>query len=224
MSAVHKPIEQLIEEYGEFVRPISGISMLPLLRQDKDAVRLIKPEQELSAGDVPLYKRPGGQYVLHRIAKINKRSYIIRGDNCVAFEKVPKKWVVAVANGFYIDGELILTDNAEYREYVKSVLEKGRPFTADEYKQVCLSHGFKSLNTAMPGQCRYEDGAGSGTSYIIKKLFPSFAEMKRKYPILKSLPILLPFLWGRRLIVCIFSPYRFKNALASAAIAFKKKM
>lgn len=223
MSQNHKSIEQLIEEYGEFIRPISGVSMLPLLRQSKDAVRLVKPQRELSVGDVPLYKRPSGQYVLHRIAKVNKRSYIIRGDNCISFEKVPKKWVVAVANGFYRDGELVLEDNPEYKEYTRIVLEKGKPFTAAEYRDICRLYSFEILDTELPEPGVSVDFGGIGVGYLLGRAFPSFKKMKLKYRILRFVPILLPFMWLWRLAGCVLNKNKLRNAMSCVAISMRKR-
>lgn len=151
MSTVRRTIEQLLDEYGEVIRPISGTSMLPMLRQNKDAVRLVKPpKRDLKAGELPLYRRPNGQYVLHRIAGVNKNTYLIRGDNCVAYEKVPKKWVVGLVDCFYRDGRLVDVNNEEYRLYVHNVLARGRPFVPKEYYYICQLYSSALLGKKPP--------------------------------------------------------------------------
>ena len=80
--------EEELKEKGVLVYTNVGTSMRPLIRQGKD-VMIIKSFDnccKLKKMDVPLYKRESGQYVLHRIIKINKDGYVIRGDNTYSNE------------------------------------------------------------------------------------------------------------------------------------------
>ncbi len=66
-----------------------GNSMLPLIRNGKDRIKLApcNPD-ELSCGDMILYKRNGGNYVIHRIIEIlPDNSFIIKGDSQTWAEK-----------------------------------------------------------------------------------------------------------------------------------------
>lgn len=68
--------------------PVSGISMCPFLHPG-DQVFLELPQGKLKHGDVVLFTRPTGQYILHRIRKINADgSYTMMGDNQTWTEKV----------------------------------------------------------------------------------------------------------------------------------------
>ena len=68
--------------------PVSGISMCPVLHPG-DQVFLELPQGKLKQGDVVLFTRPTGQYILHRIRKINADgSYTMMGDNQTWTEKV----------------------------------------------------------------------------------------------------------------------------------------
>lgn len=51
--------------------PVSGDSMRPFLRPG-DTAFLVLPERTVRKGDVLLYCRPNGQYILHRVVKIGK--------------------------------------------------------------------------------------------------------------------------------------------------------
>ena len=63
-------IERSIKELGYAVVPITGTSMLPLLKEGRDLVELESCSQErLKKGDVVLYKKNDGTLVLHRIIK-----------------------------------------------------------------------------------------------------------------------------------------------------------
>ncbi len=55
----------------ELVLTVTGDSMSPFLRHRRDRVVLVKPADPttLQVGDVPLYRRKNGQFVLHRIVE-----------------------------------------------------------------------------------------------------------------------------------------------------------
>lgn len=63
--------ELLAEGKTSVAVPLSGASMTPFLHPG-DMVYLDLPKEPLRRGDVVLYTRPGGQYVLHRIVSLNK--------------------------------------------------------------------------------------------------------------------------------------------------------
>ncbi len=88
-----------IQKIGYVIRPVVGMSMMPLLNQYTDTVRLVQITKPLAKYDIPLYVRPSGEYVLHRIVKVCDGYYVIRGDNTNYTEIVPFEWVVAVADG-----------------------------------------------------------------------------------------------------------------------------
>lgn len=109
-----------LEEKGFIVATPVGISMMPLLRQGIDTVKLVKPTKPLQKHDVILYQRPTGQYVLHRILKVKTNEYYLCGDNQVFIEKgVKESWVIAIMEGFYREDEYIEVTNKEYLKYVK---------------------------------------------------------------------------------------------------------
>ena len=89
-------------EAGQTVRfsPL-GISMLPLLRQGKDSVVLSPVPEKLKKYDLPLYRRPDGQYVLHRIAEVGD-TYTCIGDNQFRMEAgVEHGQILALVTAFY---------------------------------------------------------------------------------------------------------------------------
>ena len=57
-----------------------GISMLPMLRQEKDSVVLSPVPSHLKKYDLPLYRRDDGRYVLHRVVGVGQ-TYTCMGDN-----------------------------------------------------------------------------------------------------------------------------------------------
>lgn len=66
---------------------ISGSSMTPFLVHGRDTVFLSKITQPLKRGDIILYRRDNGAYVVHRICKITEDSFWLIGDAQTEIEK-----------------------------------------------------------------------------------------------------------------------------------------
>lgn len=75
--------EQELAQKGFLLYTTVGRSMRPFLRSGEDMIRVeARGEQRLKAGDVALYRRKSGKYVLHRVIRVRKDDYIFCGDNC----------------------------------------------------------------------------------------------------------------------------------------------
>ncbi|WP_010243554.1 S24/S26 family peptidase [Acetivibrio cellulolyticus] len=98
---------------------VTGSSMYPLLINKRDSVILTKcDEVSLKKGDIPLYKRNNGKYVLHRIVRVNENSYDLCGDNQYIIERnLPKKNIIAVVKAFERNGKFYSCDNILYNLY-----------------------------------------------------------------------------------------------------------
>ena len=59
---------------------ISGSSMSPFLIHGRDTVYLSPPPERLKKGDMILYRRASGQYVLHRICAVEGEAFCLIGD------------------------------------------------------------------------------------------------------------------------------------------------
>ena len=118
-------IENVLDEIGFIAHPIKGISMMPMLNQHKDTVYIVAVRGEdrgrLKKHDIPLYRRPNGQYVLHRILAVKKDHYIIRGDNLVTLEYIPFDWILGKTELYYKDGVEHDLSNSEYLAYVNKI-------------------------------------------------------------------------------------------------------
>ena len=115
-------IERSIKELGYAVAPITGTSMLPLLKEGRDRVELEPCSQErLKKGDVVLYKKNDGTLVLHRIIKTENREFFtVLGDHQFKnAERVNKHQIIAVACGFFIKGRYVTEKTRWYRMYKK---------------------------------------------------------------------------------------------------------
>ena len=78
--------EELLPQVAELPLRISGNSMAPFLRDGRDTVFLSSIHAPLKVGDMVLYRRRNGQYILHRICKIQGDSCTMIGDNQLGAE------------------------------------------------------------------------------------------------------------------------------------------
>lgn len=75
-----EPLLGLLEETESVPLVISGSSMTPFLVHGRDTVYLSKVQHPLKRGDMILYRRSGGAYILHRIYQVENASYTLVGD------------------------------------------------------------------------------------------------------------------------------------------------
>ena len=59
---------------------ISGNSMSPFLTHRRDTVYLSRVQRPLKKGDMILFRRDSGDYILHRILRMENGMYILIGD------------------------------------------------------------------------------------------------------------------------------------------------
>lgn len=101
MSEMVEMIKEVVSTDGEFRLYPRGTSMLPLIVEGKDSVILTKPSL-LCVGDIVLYIRENGQYVLHRIVKIKGNNLFLCGDNQTDIETgVTTNEVIAKVTAVY---------------------------------------------------------------------------------------------------------------------------
>ncbi len=94
-----------------------GVSMRPLLRERETHV-MIAPISEAVSGDILLYVRACGTYVLHRCMKSDSEHYYMRGDNTYGYERIKKEQAIGVVTHIYRRGKSFDTTNPKYRAYV----------------------------------------------------------------------------------------------------------
>ena len=118
MSDGNRGIEDQLIEQGYHVSTTVGMSMYPMLRDRRDRIVVIPVgEKTLKKYDLPLYKRPDGKCVLHRIIGVRKDHYVIRGDNTYVREYVPKDWILGYVSEFYRKGRHVLASSRGHRAY-----------------------------------------------------------------------------------------------------------
>lgn len=121
-------LETYLKENGTLLYAIRGVSMLPLLRQDRDLVMLERPRERCRPGDVVLYRRASGQYVLHRVIAVRPADYVILGDNCANREYgVTDDDILGVMTGFVRNGREHSVTERGYRLYTAYILRAVGP-------------------------------------------------------------------------------------------------
>lgn len=110
--------EEELARSGSIVFTNKGVSMMPLLRQNRDLMVIEKKgASRCKKYDVILFKR-GEKYVLHRILKVRERDYYVAGDNCRKGESVKESQVLGVLTQVVRDGKTVTPEDPAYRRYV----------------------------------------------------------------------------------------------------------
>lgn len=106
---------------GQTIRylPFRGVSMLPMLRQGRDAVEIAPLPEKLKKYDLPVYQYPSGKIVMHRIVDVEEDYYVCLGDNTYAYEKIFPDQMIAVVSAFKRGEKRISVDDPGYRLYCR---------------------------------------------------------------------------------------------------------
>ena len=117
LSDAEDTIKEVLDSDGEFEFYPRGTSMLPLIQEGRDTVTIIKPKGALKAGDIALYKRSNGKFVLHRVIKVLENEYLMCGDNQYVPEHgITDANVIAVVSKIRINGILYSADSCSIQE------------------------------------------------------------------------------------------------------------
>lgn len=105
--------------------PVAGGSMIPFLHNG-DTVYLDLPRESLKRGDILLYTRSNGQYILHRVIQTNPDGSLwMAGDAQQQLEYLPDRQCV--------------------RAYVTAARHKGRRNRPGGFRWWCYSHPWRWL-------------------------------------------------------------------------------
>lgn len=96
---------------------VTGSSMGPLLRHLRDRVILVSPSVRLPRrGEIVLFRRPDGSFVLHRILKEKEGGVLVmNGDAQVWTEEIRREQVCGVVSALVRKGRYISCDGGRYR-------------------------------------------------------------------------------------------------------------
>lgn len=128
MHTVSIPMEQLaqllevqLSHDGTARLNVTGMSMWPMLRNRRDFVTLSPAPEACQKGDLILYRRENGQYVLHRIVrKVSADAFICSGDNQWVPEAVSAQQVFAIVTAFCRAGKDYPVTHPGYQRYVRT--------------------------------------------------------------------------------------------------------
>jgi len=119
MEKGKRSYEEIFETEEVIFRTNKGVSMMPLLREDRDIMLIRRRGAErCKKYDAVLFKRDSGQYVMHRILKVRPRDYWIVGDNCVGGEYVREDQILGVLTGVIRGRRRIDVNSPGYLLYV----------------------------------------------------------------------------------------------------------
>lgn len=138
-------IEEAFNRNTTFKIPVTGTSMNPFLVQGRDFVLLRKTDLPLEIGDIPLYRRDDGTFVLHRIVGKDENGYIMCGDNQFLLEKnITDRHIVGVVCTVCRDGKTFDVTDPDFvkykNKYVNNV-KKRYPVRRLKYKLYRLKNG-----------------------------------------------------------------------------------
>lgn len=110
--------ELLLEEYRRLLQEedgvelpllVTGNSMSPFLIGGRDAVYLTRLERPARRGDILLYRRTGGGYVLHRVYRAGPEGLTMVGDAQQVLEPgIRQEQVLAVVHRAERKGKLLV--------------------------------------------------------------------------------------------------------------------
>ena len=110
--------EEMLRNKGYLVYTAVGSSMRPFLRERRDVIEIRPTKGRCGKYDVILYRR-GDLYILHRILRVKRDSYIIAGDNNTFVETdVTDGMILGVMTRVLRNGRPVAPDNMLYRLYV----------------------------------------------------------------------------------------------------------
>ena len=107
-----------LENGGNAGLTVTGYSMMPMLYNRRDSVTLVPVNGHEKKGDIVLYKRENGAYVLHRIIAEKTDGFICCGDNQYMRERVDRQQLIAKVISFVRNGKEVSVENKSYKCYV----------------------------------------------------------------------------------------------------------
>lgn len=119
LSDVYDVMMEMLNSGGTVNFNPRGTSMLPTLHNDGDRV-VLKKFKTLKKYDLPLYLRDDGQFVLHRVHKVNSDgTYNMCGDNQWHLEKgIRPDQIIGTVVSIQRGNKVIKTTNPLYKLYV----------------------------------------------------------------------------------------------------------
>lgn len=109
-------ITEALAQGGSFLLTVTGNSMRPTLVPGRDQVCLCAPVN-LKKGDIIFFRRPTGEYILHRIIRLCPEEITVNGDSQTWTERVLPGQVIGVVSRVLRNGKWVDTQSAAARAY-----------------------------------------------------------------------------------------------------------
>ncbi len=138
MSDMCSLIEEQISVGGTVELTVTGNSMYPMLKHKRSVVRLSAAD-EPNVGDIPLYKRDGGGYILHRIV-CAEDTFTCCGDNQWRLEHgIRRDQIIAVVTDFKRGNRWCSCSSRIYLLYVRiwMLIRPLRRLVFGGWKRIC---------------------------------------------------------------------------------------
>lgn len=121
LEDMYPVICEVLEQGGAFSLTITGTSMWPTMLGGRDQVTIVKAPERLKQYDLPLYRRQNGQFVLHRILRVEADgSYTCCGDHQWALEKgLRQENMIGIVTDFVRKGKKHSVQERGYRLWVR---------------------------------------------------------------------------------------------------------
>ena len=101
-------LKELLADGKQVSLAVTGSSMEPFLTGGRDQVLLVPVKHPLKKGDLVLFQRENGAYVLHRILRVTSRGCILIGDGQQETEgPIQRERILGVAERALRNGESI---------------------------------------------------------------------------------------------------------------------
>lgn len=121
LEEMYPIIQQVLEQGGTFSLTITGTSMWPTLLGGRDQVTIAKAPNPLKRYDLPLYRRPDGRFLLHRILRVEEDgSYACCGDHQWTLEtELQQENMIGLVTEFVRKGKHHSVEERGYRLWVR---------------------------------------------------------------------------------------------------------
>lgn len=119
MDAISPLISEIVSTGGSAEITVTGNSMWPMLLHKVSKVRVARVH-ELKVGDIPLYKRDSGEYILHRIVGMDDAGYICSGDHQWQLERgIREDQIICVVTHFQRQKKWTSCESRLYKSYIR---------------------------------------------------------------------------------------------------------
>ena len=112
-------IKELIGQGKEVILTARGSSMRPMVKNVRDAIILSAFSGEVSVGDVILYERKSGGFVLHRVVEVcEDNTLVLMGDfQHIRENGIEKSQIIAVLSGIIRKDKTYMCSSPKYQRY-----------------------------------------------------------------------------------------------------------